>query len=544
MRVDVLVFKLIVLSAFLGASSSLWSFPLGEEDLSYRIELAKQSLEHGDLEQVDSLVGPITVDQVLALDGEMLCLGLKMLGISAYYQEKFTLSNVYYSLLFRHSSCRSNDELKASVFNNRGINYEILGSLDSAFTNYKRSYLFDQKEGDTCGVMMSRINLGLLAGKLGQFKEAESYLRQPLLHFQVKGRPRYVALASLNMGLVKLWQKSYDSALVYLAKSKSLCLSVDDSLGAYTAETNLIRALLDAGRFDTAFSLLNNEPTYLERKLDWRPTITRNLLRMKLLLRNEQNKAARAIMEERILPHVEKVKLVGLHEQLLLLRIQLNGAEGRISRMQFWSDKMSEHTNLLQQTRKNKLLRELELKSKLLEDNEEVFETSGLSPKKKNYFFIALILTLVMGVLIKFRGPVLRLITVNSKAQDDASDLLTEEREEFRLNQEHTELFNRLESYLIKEEWFRDPSCNMTSIAKELGTNKSYLSKAVNQGSGTNFRGYLNKLRVESAKMELNQNKNSKPISQIAYDVGYKSASVFSRVFKEYTGCLPKDWGN
>lgn len=544
MHVNTLVFKRIVLWVFLGFSSSLWSYPLGNKDLSYRIELAKQALEHGDLSRVDSLVQPVTVEQVLALDGEMLCLGLKMLGISAYYQEDYILSNVYYSLLLRHPNCKGNDTLKASILNNRGINYEILGSLDSALINYKRSLSFDQKVGDTCGVMMSGINLGILAGKLGRFKEAESYLRHPLSHFQLKGRSRFIALASLNMGLVKLWQKNYDSAIVYLERSRVLSLSISDSLGAFKAETNLIRAFLNAGMYDTAIYLLNNEDIYFDRGLNWRPVLTRHLLRVELLLRKEQNKEARAIMEKRILPHVEKMKLIGLYEQLLLLRIQLSGAEGRVARMQFWSNKLAEYTNLLRQTRRNNLWQELELEAELLQDSEETFEAKSLLPKKKGHFSIAIILALVMVLLIKFRFQVLRLIDKKPKTEDDAVGVRTGVGEEARMAQEHTDLFRRLESYLTEEERFRDPDCNMTSIAKGLGTNKSYLSKAVNQGSGTNFRGYLNKLRVESAKRELNQNNNSKSISQIAYDVGYKSASVFSRVFKEYTGCLPKDWGN
>lgn len=85
---------------------------------------------------------------------------------------------------------------------------------------------------------------------------------------------------------------------------------------------------------------------------------------------------------------------------------------------------------------------------------------------------------------------------------------------------------------------------SLEQLAKLLGTNVNYISKAVNCYAGTNFKGYLNKLRTNYAQELILKQKLSEEISfkEIAETAGFNSTQTFYRAFKNITGSSPKIW--
>jgi len=69
-----------------------------------------------------------------------------------------------------------------------------------------------------------------------------------------------------------------------------------------------------------------------------------------------------------------------------------------------------------------------------------------------------------------------------------------------------------------------------------------YLSKLFKEKSGENFVDYLKKVRVEHAKVLLDD--LSYHIYDVCQMVGYESPKHFSKVFKEITGTTPKEYRN
>jgi len=82
---------------------------------------------------------------------------------------------------------------------------------------------------------------------------------------------------------------------------------------------------------------------------------------------------------------------------------------------------------------------------------------------------------------------------------------------------------------------------NLTSLAKFLETNSSYLSKIINNAKGKSFKNYLNDLRIEYAYEELKNNSQKRKftIEANAFDFGFKSAESFSKKFKTTYGVYP-----
>ncbi|MDC8003348.1 helix-turn-helix domain-containing protein [Aureisphaera galaxeae] len=88
---------------------------------------------------------------------------------------------------------------------------------------------------------------------------------------------------------------------------------------------------------------------------------------------------------------------------------------------------------------------------------------------------------------------------------------------------------------------FLSQDVSLSSLAKELGTNSSYLSKIINHIKGKSFKNYVNDLRIEHAHQDLLENpqKRKYTIEAIAYDNGFKSAESFSKKFREKYDIYP-----
>lgn len=81
---------------------------------------------------------------------------------------------------------------------------------------------------------------------------------------------------------------------------------------------------------------------------------------------------------------------------------------------------------------------------------------------------------------------------------------------------------------------------NRNDVASSVYLTPNYLSKLFNKETGLTIRDYINQLRIDEAKRQLNA--TSKAISMIAMDVGFENVSYFSTVFKKYCGCNPDSW--
>lgn len=79
----------------------------------------------------------------------------------------------------------------------------------------------------------------------------------------------------------------------------------------------------------------------------------------------------------------------------------------------------------------------------------------------------------------------------------------------------------------------------LSQIAEEVHANGSYLSHLYKSKTGQNLFDAINKMKLKKAKEYLVQGKR---ISEIATLVGFEDVSYFSRVFKKYESCSPRDY--
>ncbi|MCP4116973.1 MAG: helix-turn-helix domain-containing protein [Desulfobacteraceae bacterium] len=96
---------------------------------------------------------------------------------------------------------------------------------------------------------------------------------------------------------------------------------------------------------------------------------------------------------------------------------------------------------------------------------------------------------------------------------------------------------------LKAQEWIEQHhtrSIDYDGLAREYRLSRRSLERRFKQATGVTPLGYLQQLRVESAKRMLEE--GTRTFSEITYQVGYEDISFFRKVFVRVTGLRPKEY--
>ncbi len=106
---------------------------------------------------------------------------------------------------------------------------------------------------------------------------------------------------------------------------------------------------------------------------------------------------------------------------------------------------------------------------------------------------------------------------------------------------EWNELMARIEETASRPETFCDPDFSLAELAKLVGSNTRYVSQAINETKGENFRSYINRFRIREARNRLTNDARYEhlTIQSIGESVGFRSVSNFNIAFKKMTGMTP-----
>lgn len=88
---------------------------------------------------------------------------------------------------------------------------------------------------------------------------------------------------------------------------------------------------------------------------------------------------------------------------------------------------------------------------------------------------------------------------------------------------------------------YTTPDITLTTLAKNLDTNSSYLSRVINTTRGMNFSQYLHHLRTNHIIQRLKEEERLRTyaIEAIAEEAGYRTTQSFTRAFYRQTGIYP-----
>ena len=103
------------------------------------------------------------------------------------------------------------------------------------------------------------------------------------------------------------------------------------------------------------------------------------------------------------------------------------------------------------------------------------------------------------------------------------------------------EQLERFKALMAEKKPYLNCKLSIEAVAVNLGTNKSTLSKLINERFGMNFRQLINSYRVKEA-IDLYSNDNSLTMDELRAASGFNSVSTFTASFFRFTGCTPAEY--
>ena len=88
------------------------------------------------------------------------------------------------------------------------------------------------------------------------------------------------------------------------------------------------------------------------------------------------------------------------------------------------------------------------------------------------------------------------------------------------------------------EGWARDPQLSLDRLARHMGLNRAYVSRALNEGLGTGFSAFVNGLRSEEVARALDAGSEA-TLLDLALEAGFASKATFNRAFMKRYGMSP-----
>jgi AraC-like DNA-binding protein len=87
-------------------------------------------------------------------------------------------------------------------------------------------------------------------------------------------------------------------------------------------------------------------------------------------------------------------------------------------------------------------------------------------------------------------------------------------------------------------DWAADPELSLALLARHLGTNANYLSRALNEGLGIGFSAFVNQIRSETVAQALRAG-DRRDMLDLAFEAGFASKASFNRAFQAAFGKSP-----
>jgi len=102
---------------------------------------------------------------------------------------------------------------------------------------------------------------------------------------------------------------------------------------------------------------------------------------------------------------------------------------------------------------------------------------------------------------------------------------------------------NKLKNLMENDKLYLDPNLKIRDLSSRTGIPEKIISQLINDVLNENFKSFVNRYRIEEAKLLLADPDNRNfVLLKIIYDAGFNSKSVFNTAFKKHTGMTPREF--
>ncbi len=388
-----------------------------------------------------------------------------------------------------------------------GYHHNVYGNIyyhheqpELALIHYQNSVNEFLQTKDMVGLKGNYINLGNAYNDEGKLDSAMHFYNQALL-LEKNGTERFSQTLRGNIGQIHLRQNNLDSALFYYSQL----------VREYRLENNaysLSNGLLNLGITFQKLEQIDSALVYLEEcknlcaKFQLGPQYKKTCVHLALCY---QSKKQYELALEHFFTY-DSALSIQYNEQL-------NQKIAEIDK------KDIQNENLKEQLLSGMSLRKEQGKS---------------STYLMVITLLAFLLTLLLYHYLSIRNKKLKLVQLNLNSVENKKSNPPID----------TNLIEQLENQLSNK-IYTDSDLTLNKMAETINSNRTYLSKAINDHYQLSFSQLIHRYRIEEAKSMLTQQEyDHYSIEGIANSVGYKSTSNFNAVFKNQTGITPSYFRN
>lgn len=131
---------------------------------------------------------------------------------------------------------------------------------------------------------------------------------------------------------------------------------------------------------------------------------------------------------------------------------------------------------------------------------------------------------------------------INEKNNDSKpiNDINIDSGQSEKEQEKHKQVIEKVDTLLHAESLYLNPELTIVHISERVNEHPRLVSAAINKLSQQNFNSYINKYRVEKAKIMLLAGKTSQlNIEGVGLEAGFKSNSAFYTAFKKFQKITP-----
>ncbi len=104
------------------------------------------------------------------------------------------------------------------------------------------------------------------------------------------------------------------------------------------------------------------------------------------------------------------------------------------------------------------------------------------------------------------------------------------------------QMIRQIEQVMQQQQPYLHSNLTVDRLARMVGLSPRELSQFLNQQMGSNFYGFVNGYRIEHARQRLETPSETATITEIMYESGFNSKSVFNTLFRETYGETPSQY--
>lgn len=103
-------------------------------------------------------------------------------------------------------------------------------------------------------------------------------------------------------------------------------------------------------------------------------------------------------------------------------------------------------------------------------------------------------------------------------------------------------IMQQIENEMEDNHLYLQQNLTLDDVAKQLSSNRTYISNAINTETNMNFSEYVNSFRVKYAQTLMEYFDPKAKVCEVWKDAGFSSEASFLRNFKKIVGVTPKEW--